>query len=171
MVTEADLRAYYDERPVYDSVPASTIVEGMAELEVPFPGTVLDLGSGDGRIVEVFPGAMILGVDYSAARTAIARQRDRGLFLVSPIRPFLERVDVRVDLVTMFEVLEHLEEPRAMLELARRCGPVLGTVPVAWPDPAHLHVWPDEESMRAHLRPDLVVRVGKRWVCYWSRRV
>lgn len=86
------------------------------------PATILDLGCGEGYVLqhlaEAGIGAALTGVDLSSQAVAAARTRMGSLAEiiegdVNELGPSLGRFD----LVMMLEVLEHLEEPDSILDL------------------------------------------------------
>jgi 2-polyprenyl-3-methyl-5-hydroxy-6-metoxy-1,4-benzoquinol methylase len=88
------------------------------------PGRLLDIGSGDGRFVHHMArhGWDATGIDFSSAALEYARRiRSGGRFL----QRALEDCDFppgRLDLITLWQVLEHIGEPRSLL---RRCHDLL----------------------------------------------
>ena len=131
---EAQLVSHYDSNLRYSStVDQPNMMVGMAQrlgvsagqLRMNF-SRVLDLGSGDGRLTRhmaQFQGATeVTGVDYSYARHLLSQQLgNRTLqakygakvrWVYADVNLYVQEVvrkRATVDLVTMFEVLEHLE--------------------------------------------------------------
>jgi SAM-dependent methyltransferase len=99
------------------------------------PGRLLDIGSGDGSFVHhmAHHGWDATGIDPSPAALEFARRaRDGGRFL----RGSLEDYDgwpSSLDVVTLWQVLEHVGEPRPLLrrcrELLRPGGMLVASVP------------------------------------------
>jgi SAM-dependent methyltransferase len=99
-------------------------------------GTVLDVGGGrDAPHDEAWnPSVRLIRLDVSAAhRPDVVADATR-----------LPVGDGRLDAVTMFEVLEHVASPWAMIDEARRVvrpgGALLGSAPLVWP----IHGDPDD---------------------------
>jgi len=98
-------------------------------------GTLLDIGSGDGRFVDHMAGEGwdATGIDFSPAATRLARSRGGGgRFLCGSL--FEQCISSRsVDVVTLWQVLEHIGEPRAFLAcchgLMRPGGVLIAAVP------------------------------------------
>jgi SAM-dependent methyltransferase len=76
------------------------------------PVRVLDFGCGNGEFLSTctLHGFEVLGVDRSAARRGNARV---------PVVSSLDQVDGLFHAVTLFEVLEHLDDPRSVIESLR----------------------------------------------------
>ena len=98
-------------------------------------GTLLDIGSGDGEFVAhmAAQGWDATGLDFSPAALALARSRgSRGKFLCGSLFDH-ELPAQSVDVVTLWQVLEHIGEPREFLErthrLMRRGGLLVAAVP------------------------------------------
>jgi len=100
------------------------------------PGDLIaDVGCGDGQVVAPWAAAnerRYVGLDI--ARAAVARVRGAGFearLITDP--PSLPLDDGSADVATVFEVLEHLVEPQALLTEVRRMlkpgGRLLVTVP------------------------------------------
>lgn len=98
-------------------------------------GALLDVGSGDGRFVAHMAneGWRATGVDFSPAAQTLAESRgSAGRFVCGSIFD-LEDQPETYDVVTMWQVLEHIGEPREFLErthrLMRRGGVFVAAVP------------------------------------------
>ena len=76
------------------------------------PVRVLDFGCGNGEFLAACAlyGFEVLGVDRSAARRGNARV---------PVASSLEEIDGSFHAITLFEVLEHLDDPRTVVENLR----------------------------------------------------
>lgn len=102
------------------------------------PSCILEVGCGEGYVLaeiqEAGIGAQLIGVDFSESAIESARSRVRppAELRIGDAREVSESfTGVRPDLVMMLEVLEHLDEPEAMLEDLTRLttGHVLLSVP------------------------------------------
>lgn len=172
--------SHYDQNPKYGStVQDPTVILGIAErlklrdLKSAYP-RVLDLGCGDGRLslhMAKFPKVVsVVGVDYSSVRHKLS-QRKQGLlpnqasklqFHYKDVNVFVREMAERnetVDLVTMFEVLEHLEEPAKLVQFVREHllnpgGSLIGSVPIQHVYVAHLRVFESAEDVVSQFRPD-----------------
>jgi 2-polyprenyl-3-methyl-5-hydroxy-6-metoxy-1,4-benzoquinol methylase len=98
-------------------------------------GALLDVGSGDGRFVHhmASEGWQATGIDFSPAAQALARARGgSGRFLCGSIFDH-ELEPASIDVVTLWQVLEHIGETREFLErtheLMRPGGVFVAAVP------------------------------------------
>ena len=125
---------------------------------IPEGGRVLDVGCGPGllcrKIKRRQPTAEVLGVDFAPGRIAQNREQDRGLGLeyrCLDVRTGLASLDRTFDVVTLCEILEHLDQPgvvvAAALGLLRNGGCFVLTCPhdQEIPDPEHLRTWGHDE--------------------------
>lgn len=99
-------------------------------------GTILDVGCGEGTTTDMlarkFPRATVTGIDFSEAGIAMARESygsARVTFLADPASAPLD--GGRFDLVTCFEVLEHVDDWRSLL--GRICGAAEHAVALSFP--------------------------------------
>jgi len=129
---ERDLELLYDERFYfstgwwYQAAAAIVIeiiqgarrrrVEGLARV-----GRVLDIGSGDGSFVHHMAehGWDATGIDISSAACEFARRRSSGgRFLLGPLEAHAFEPG-RFDVITMWQVLEHVASPPDLLARCR----------------------------------------------------
>lgn len=98
-------------------------------------GRALDVGCGDGAFLEELAGKGwdVIGTELSEsiARTARARLGDR--VCVGNIQE-LRMSSASFDLITLWHVLEHLEDPKRVLEESRRLLKADGKIIVAVPN-------------------------------------
>jgi len=139
-------------------------------------GSVLDLGCGYGELAK-FVHRPYLGIDFSPFVIRKAKQLNRGnraKFLVGNILS-LPELDL-FDTVAMLEVLEHLDDPIQMVELARPLA--RKRVVVSVPKRSYSgsdcksHVWPtwSEEDVRRVLGEGTVCRTFRRWrIGMWEK--
>lgn len=112
----------------------------------PSPLRWLDFGCGDGRSLEAGRalGFEMTGIDVSASRTEQAAQRSSRVY---PDLDSFDRLDGgKVHAVTLEQVLEHLVEPRGMLEALRQRMHPGGILFVAVPNCAGIDRPEDFES-------------------------
>ena len=108
-------------------------------------GRVLDIGCGTGFLLEQLAGRGFsgVGVDLSPESVEIAQARLAELGAADRLRAEVgsayEPPDGPFDLVTITDVLEHLEDPRACLTAARERLAPGGLVVVSTPNRRSLH--------------------------------
>jgi len=114
--------------------PAERWVLGRVTRTVPKGGTVLDVGCGTGRILTALRrrGYRAMGVD--PVDHVVAMLRDRGCEVRVGSLPGLQWERPTPDAVTLCEVLEHLPDPRPVLEEIRHLFPA-ARVGVTVPSP------------------------------------
>jgi len=91
-------------------------------------GSCLDVGCGAGAIAKAIkrerPDLSVCGVDVSRSAIARARSDPQGVDFRIAAATRLPFADASIDAATMFDVLEHVEEPEAVLkEIARVLKP------------------------------------------------
>jgi SAM-dependent methyltransferase len=89
------------------------------------PGSVLDVGCGAGgflaHVAARFPAARRAGIELDPARAGRARARDPGAeILAGDATEMVSHLGGRFDLVTLWDVFEHLPDPVACLRGLRR---------------------------------------------------
>jgi 2-polyprenyl-3-methyl-5-hydroxy-6-metoxy-1,4-benzoquinol methylase len=125
---------------------------------IPDGSQVLDVACGPGllcrKIKQRRPACQVLGVDFSPYAIARNLERDRALgvdYRCLDIRSALGTLDRPFDVVTMCEILEHLEHPQAVVAAAmgllKPGGRFILTCPHDHdiPDPEHLRTWGHDE--------------------------
>jgi 2-polyprenyl-3-methyl-5-hydroxy-6-metoxy-1,4-benzoquinol methylase len=137
-----------DYGPIHDSVVGL----------IPPGSQVLDIACGPGllcrKIRQRVPASQVMGVDFSAQVLALNQARDQSLgieYQCLDIRTSLGSIARQFDVVCLCEILEHLEEPAAVLagamSLLRPGGRFILTCPHddGIPDPEHLRTWGHDE--------------------------
>lgn len=125
---------------------------------VPPGSSVLDVGCGPGilcrRIAEYVAETQVTGVDFSPYAIGRNAERDAELgveYLCLDVRSDLGRLESRFDVVTMCEILEHLDDPdevvAAAIELLRPGGLFILSCPhdAGVPHPEHVREWGHDE--------------------------
>jgi 2-polyprenyl-3-methyl-5-hydroxy-6-metoxy-1,4-benzoquinol methylase len=90
----------------------------------PHVGSALDVGCGTGGflawLAERLPACRRAGIELDPERAARARARDPGAVIAAgDAADALARIDGRFDLVTLWDVFEHLADPVACLRALR----------------------------------------------------
>lgn len=144
MLSEKQLIHYYDIHTDYLSIKWHDIIEAMRVFGInPLAyRKVLDLGCGDGRFSNNFNvcfNTKVIGIDYSLERIKLAIEKYPNCeFIHWDIFNFKSEIFIR-DLVLMFELLEHLENPKKLLSMIKT--PIFASVPVNLPLNEHRHVF------------------------------
>lgn len=125
---------------------------------IPGGSSVLDIACGPGllcrKIRQRLPSSRVVGIDFSEYMIAQNRRRDHALgidYRCVDIREALATVGGTFDVVTMCEILEHLDEPegivRAAFSLLKTGGRFILTCPHddGIPDPEHVRTWGHDE--------------------------
>lgn len=111
------------------------------------PRTAFDAGCAIGLLVEALRdrGVEAEGVDFSEYAIAAARDDIRGFLRVGSVTDPLPK---RYDLITCFEVLEHLTPEDAERAIANLCAfsddLVVSSTPMHYRDPTHTNIHPQE---------------------------
>jgi ubiquinone/menaquinone biosynthesis C-methylase UbiE len=145
---DAGLRLHKFKRNV--ELPRVRRVLGMLQGLV--PGSLLDIGSGRGTflwpLLDLFPGLETTSVETNPIRArdmdAVRRGGVANLSVVSSSAESLGLAGKSFDIVTILEVLEHLEGPRRAVAEALRVGrrAVLASVPSKEDEnPEHLRLF------------------------------
>lgn len=127
------------------------------------PKKVLDLGCLDGfaslTIAKHVPGVeFVKGVDLSKDGIEHAQKRANSLetpacsYTQGTIEDFLEKTDMKFDFIMLFEVIEHVKSPRALLKLIDRVKTPEGSVLISTPDFEAPTFGKDDEQNKCHIR-------------------
>jgi SAM-dependent methyltransferase len=132
-----------------------------------FPGfrALLEIGCGTGVVLEAvrdaFPSARLTGSELSAAGLCVAAERLRGVALMqmdARAMPFAGAFDV----VSAFDVLEHIDEDVAVLQQMAHAAAPGGGVIVSVPQ--HPWMWSAVDEYGGHVRrytrPELVEKLS-----------
>ena len=111
---------------------------------------VLDLGCGLGILADMVQGHSYVGVDFSRFAIEYAMRHTLNadaLFVLADIRGMVCGL---ADTVVLQEVLEHVEDPAALVARAERSARkrLIVTVPVEMADPGHVKAAWSEEELR-----------------------
>jgi SAM-dependent methyltransferase len=117
-------------------------------------GTVVDFGCGTGRFLSALKRAQIPAVGVEVSTVTVDLLNRAGLKAIQSITPDFPWPGPDPTAIVFFEVLEHLPEPRTMIEPLRLRFPgtaILGSVPspIRWPpsgggpsdSPPHHYLW------------------------------
>ncbi len=125
---------------------------------IPNGSRVLDIACGTGllgrKIKQRLPASEVMGVDFSAYTIAQNQKRDQSLgieYRCLDLRHSLDAIGHQFDVVSMCEILEHLEEPEKVVAtaagLVKTGGRFILTCPHddGIPDAEHVRCWGHDE--------------------------
>lgn len=128
-------------------------------------GKILDLGCLEGYTVLTLVNQLELGgfaptgvgVDLSQEGIDIARQHAKKnnlpvKFFKDSLENWLENTDEKFDLITLFEIMEHVKDPVYVLKLVDKVLAPSGTVLISTPDFEAPTYGKDDEKNKCHIR-------------------
>ncbi len=132
---QGQYRSYLDARPLKLRTFERRLEAIVSVL--PRPGKVLDVGCASGAFVEVARrhGIEAWGAEAVAAAVEAAPDDVRRFLLVKDVER--ESVDGQYDLVTFFDVIEHMRDPRVFIESVHRMLLPGGAIALTCPDRGH----------------------------------
>lgn len=143
----------------------------------PKPGSeVLDLGCASGvmaDIVRTTYNVHVTGIDSASSRIAIGRQeRPDVRYILDDMHNFLETTQDRFDLIMLFDTIEHTEEPKKLIDNARKVlktnGKIISKTPLNFPYEAHLQVFTSKEDFDSKLEPTRSIKYGQSVIAIWE---
>lgn len=184
--SERKLITHYDSHIKYYSPIREDTIEKVFEIldyTVPQPANVLDLGCGTGwfgyHMRLEYPDVEITAVDVSQERMDRARTEHPGpQYVCHDIYRFLRFMEyTRYDLITLWDVLEHLENPQELLFLAASRllpgGVILASVPHDHEYLAHLQVFKSSREVDEKLSPHYLYEwqdARLYYLCKWEKQ-
>lgn len=183
---ERDLMPHYEAHPKYYSFAEnSKVMTGVFKAlgrNLNETKSILDVGCGSGGLAKVFAtesSAKYVGVDYCNVRVNIAKISNipNSEFHLNDVYEFLEeqiKLGNKYDTITIFEVLEHLEQPELIIQMAKSLltgnGSIIASVPHNMPYIAHLQVYENESDVKKKLNPEQILFAdGKHYFCRWNK--
>lgn len=177
---EEALKSHYAANLTYYSSNIQQMLANIGYTDLPDVTSILDVGCGDGRacaaLAKLAPAAAIVGIDYCEGRILLARQSigesDRMKFVHADIHDFVDEClknNTHYDLVICNEVLEHLEDPRALLDKLQKVTKwVVGSLPINLPYKAHLVVYPTISAIKQAFPEFSVAKMGEHTILEWK---
>lgn len=163
------------------------LVEGLQRHVSGLDASILEVGCGMGYLTYALTRAgyrRVLGIDLSQAAVKSAQQRYQADFLTADITVFAGQTAERFDAIVVSEVIEHLEDPAALIAAARSLlkpgGCVICTTPnrdfgglakLTWAtELPPVHLWWFGEKAIVHLAKRLGLQI--RFIDFerWNRR-
>lgn len=173
---ERELLSHYNETLTYFSpVSYKTISNILTAVKMDLQNKKIhDLGCGTGWFVDwarsVY-NAKVIGVDYADKRVVKAqRLYPLSTFVCDDIYQYVEDLPenkTSETVFTLWDVLEHLEDPLRLITACRYRGRVIATIPKSMPYHAHLCVYNDR-NIRS-LGMDKLVEMDLRRDYYVAR--
>jgi 2-polyprenyl-3-methyl-5-hydroxy-6-metoxy-1,4-benzoquinol methylase len=185
---EENLIPHYDKHghyysPIGGGMGASFLENFFNDLDVNADkiDSILDLGCGDGRLSNLIDASKnYVGIDYSSVRIKRAKKTyPQRRFYHDDLHKFVDSNNLEFyDLIVCVEVLEHLEDPRLLLnnlmQRKNKDAAIVATIPINLPYVAHLQTWKTDKEVINHLSPTLMKRRRgesamkmPHWVCKW----
>jgi len=183
---EADLMPHYESHPTYYSFANNSevmkAVFNQFDRDLSKTESILDVGCGNGGLAKVFESesnAKYVGVDYCTIRVNMAKVSNikNAEFHLNDVYEFLEgeiEKGNKYDVITIFEVLEHLEQPELIIEMSKKLlnegGSIIASVPHNMPYVAHLQVYENPEAVKEKLNPDkfFLTSDNVHYFCTWN---
>jgi 2-polyprenyl-3-methyl-5-hydroxy-6-metoxy-1,4-benzoquinol methylase len=139
------------------------------------PKTALDAGCAIGLLVEALRdrGVDAEGIDFSEFAIARSRADIRPHLTIGSITEPLRR---RYDLISCFEVLEHLSQPDADKAIANLCAftddLIVSSTPMHYRDPTHTNIHPQEYWTERFARHGFIrdVDYDATYIAPWAAR-
>jgi SAM-dependent methyltransferase len=137
-------------------LPVMTRSATLIERRVALPGRLLDVGCGHGFFLEIMAqrGWKVEGIEISATGREYARQSLKLEVSEQPL-PRPDWPAAQFDVITLFYVIEHLADPRAVLTEVRRLLRPGGLLLLRWPHTTPLAqlLRPWAESLKLYQAP------------------
>ncbi len=156
MVDRYDIDRYYDEsHPIVRWIERRRL-DALVRLAAARPGDrVLEVGCGAGHVLARFEGAVRFGIDLSAAMLERSRRRlSAGVAFARAFADGLPFGDASFDVVLCTEVLEHTQDPAAVIAELTRVSRPGARIVVSVPNEANI-----DRAKRAIRRVPLLSRM------------
>jgi len=137
---------------------------------------ILDLGCASGvmadQVRELY-NVDVTGVDSAFSRILLGkRERPKVDYIEQDIHAFLETTKMKFDLILMFDVIEHLEEPKETIKAAKKIlrpgGKIFSKTPLNFPYEAHLQVFKNRDDFKKRLDPTRYFEYGQSVIAVWE---
>ena len=114
---------YYKIGRILDNRPLRWQHKTFIRGKIPHSGKLLDIGCDTGLFISIAQktGYEVTGIDVNskAIETAISKYNLKNVFALS-LEEFLVKTKDKFDVISLFEVLEHLENPRILFEQIKK---------------------------------------------------
>jgi 2-polyprenyl-3-methyl-5-hydroxy-6-metoxy-1,4-benzoquinol methylase len=168
---EIDLKEHYNSHIEYYSPAFKPKLRGKS---------ALDLGCGTGYFTYYLWSECaipdVTGIDYSRERIKVAKQyfgNNHLKFHTSDIYEWLKNETFNYDIITAIETLEHLQNPRWVInQCLPRCKKLIATVPINMPYIAHLQVFTNKQDVQDKLSPDKIdTSMDSHFILEWKGKL
>ncbi|MEO1659635.1 MAG: class I SAM-dependent methyltransferase [Pseudomonadota bacterium] len=138
--------------------PTRKLEHAHAADTIPDGARVVDIGAGNGDFASYLGDAIYLGLESDAAAVQSAQTRGRDLRMLSMAGWCAAETFYPADIVTAFQVLEHVADPQGFIAEMVRCAAPQGRLIIGVPD---------AESYIADL-PDFMLNAPPHHVSWWT---
>lgn len=172
---EAALQWHYITNPDHHTfIDKQKFIKLFRAMGIPTKGPILDAGCGKGAaglLLKNLGFEKVVGFDYCLERVEAARAAG-GYHSILHMDIFdVGKIALSFPIVLCCEVLEHLENPKRVVEIIRRTSHIVGTVPIKHPYHAHLQVFDSDKDVEKKLGVTVMFNDGKRaWFFGESKR-
>ncbi len=138
--------------------PSRKLEHAHAAASIPHGARVLDIGAGNGDFAGYLSGASYLGLESDVEAVQTAQAMGRHLRALSMAEWCAADAFYPADIVSAFQVLEHVDDPKRFIEEMARCAAPQGRIILGVPD---------AESYIADL-PDFMLNAPPHHVSWWT---
>jgi len=137
---------------------------------------VLDLGCASGvmanNVSEMYK-VNVVGVDSASSRIAIGKKDRPDIdYVCMDIHEFLDTTNLTFDYIMLFDTIEHMYKPEALIanakEVLKEGGSIISKTPLNFPYEAHLQVYETKAEFDEQLDPTRSIAYGQSVIAVWE---